>query len=348
MRVDGASRIVVHETDGAGWVPQVLEWHQFGGTLALSSKVLAATSLSPVHPDAKRDWRGTVGIEEIQVFRRQDDCAPRAGDCWRHDATLTDADPRPRLIGSMLAADGDRLVVAAATGDRTGELRVYRRSDAGWSIEHQERTARVFAPPALRAETMLVALDAPTVYEHTASGWKAVAALAIPDPSVDVRRRIGALDVTSNRAIVSAGGVHVFGRGPQGQWSWEARLEPDPALHAELAASVPLEQGCNVTWGHGVALDGDRAFVSFTRHNCPRSGVSAVVYERHDGVFRQVEVVEYAHPFLGIGMWLPFAAEDGVLVLGSANSVGVLTRRPEQAGGRYGGLEIPGVTIGLR
>ena len=118
-----------------------------------------------------------------------------------------------------------------------------------------------------------------------------------------------------------------------------AKLHPDEALRAELDGSVPAAQGCHVTWGHGVALDGDRGVVRVERLGCPRDGAGAVSFERRDGVWRQVGISEFRHRFQGIGVYMPFAADNPVLVPATYHVAG--RRRPTGPDGDYGGLQIP-------
>lgn len=338
-------RIAVFEPDGSDWVPQVLRAPQqgpkvdFGNSLALSARYLAVSVFSR-DPSVCADVRCPLrGAEEIHVYRRRDECRPRNRDCWERDATMVDHEPKTLSIWSQLAADGERIAVLSSLPGPDSELRIYRREQEGWKLEHRERDRGGTAAPALHGGRLVAVLPAPTVFELGPGGWSRVAELAPPEPLT--RRYVDALDISADRAVVSwaYGGVHVFARGPSGQWAWEVKLEPDEALRAELEASVPVGQGCHVSWGHGVALDGDRVVVSVERLGCRRNGAASVSFERRDAVWQQIGVLEFPWELWGINMYMPFAADDQVLVLGSYHVA--VARRPSGPGENYGDLQIP-------
>ena len=229
-----SDRIAVFEPDGSDWVPQVLRAPQqganvsFGNSLALSGRYLAVTSFT-TEPSVCGDLRcrlEALGTEEIHVYRRRDECQPRNRDCWEHDAMLVDDEPQRLSLWSQLAADGERIAVMSSLPGPDVMLRIYRREQGRWNVEHHERSRGGIAPPALHRDRLLAPLPAPTVLELGPEGWSRVAELSAPEPSA--RRFVGARALGAARAVVSFtyGGVHVFAREPTGQWAWERSSIP--------------------------------------------------------------------------------------------------------------------------
>ena len=93
---------------------------------------------------------------------------------------LVDDEPQRLSLWSQLAADGERIAVMSSLPGPDVMLRIYRREQGRWNVEHHERSRGGIAPPALHRDRLLAPLPAPTVLELGPEGWSRVAELSAP------------------------------------------------------------------------------------------------------------------------------------------------------------------------